>query len=238
MLNEYPHQQKDREYPETKFFEGFVVILPLGLVVNGFPNPLLYEIPAKSKLTTMKLYVKNMVCSRCKMMVKSTLENLGLQPVQIDLGEINLLEEDISHVKEELTEELQKLGFDLLDDKRSRTVEKVKNLITDLIQNKDDQIDVKLSEYLSNELHQDYSALSNLISEVEGITIEKYYINQKIEKVKELLVYDELTLSEIAFKLNYSSAAYLSSQFKKVTGLTPSHFKKLQTVRRKALDEI
>lgn len=186
----------------------------------------------------MKLYVKNMVCSRCKMMVKSIFENMGLHPVQVDLGEIELLEEDISHVKEDLIEQLHNVGFDLLDDKRSRTIEKVKNLITDLIQNKDDQIEGKLSEYLSRELHQDYSALSNLFSEVEGITIEKYYIHQKIEKVKELLVYDELSLSEIAFKLNYSSAAYLSSQFKKVTGLTPSHFKKLQTVRRKALDEI
>lgn len=158
--------------------------------------------------------------------------------MKVDLGEIELQESDISGVKQELREELQSLGFDLLDDKRSRTIEKIKNIITDLVQNKSNQIEMNLSDYLVQELHQDYSSLSNLFSEVEGRTIEKYYINQKIEKVKELLVYDELTLNEIAYQLNYSSAAYLSSQFKKVTGLTPSHFKNLSTVRRKPLDEL
>ncbi|SRR5690606_9198386 len=186
----------------------------------------------------MTIYVKDMVCNRCKMVVKSTLKNLGLHPVQVDLGEIELEENDISQVKEELRKELQSLGFDLLDDKKSRTIEKIKNLITDLVQNRSNKIDVKLSAYLTGELHQDYSALSNLFSDVEGITIEKYYILQKIEKVKELLVYDELTLSEIAFQLNYSSVAYLSNQFKKVTGLSPSHFKKLKANKRTPLDEL
>lgn len=186
----------------------------------------------------MTIYVKDMVCNRCKMVVKSTLKNLGLHPVQVDLGEIELEENDISQVKEELRKELQSLGFDLLDDKKSRTIEKIKNLITDLVQNKNNKINVKLSAYLTGELHQDYSALSNLFSDVEGITIEKYYILQKIEKVKELLVYDELTLSEIAFQLNYSSVAYLSNQFKKVTGLSPSHFKKLKVNKRTPLDEL
>jgi len=186
----------------------------------------------------MTIYVKDMVCNRCKMVVKSTLKNLGLHPVQVDLGEIELEENDITEVKEELRKELQSLGFDLLDDKKSRTIEKIKNLITDLVQNKSNKIDVKLSAYLTGELHQDYSALSNLFSDVEGITIEKYYILQKIEKVKELLVYDELTLSEIAFQLNYSSVAYLSNQFKKVTGLSPSHFKKLKANKRTPLDEL
>lgn len=186
----------------------------------------------------MTIYVKDMVCNRCKMVVKSTLKNLGLHPVQVDLGEIELEENDISQVKEELRKELQSLGFDLLDDKKSRTIEKIKNLITDLVQNRSNKIDVKLSAYLTGELHQDYSALSNLFSDVEGITIEKYYILQKIEKVKELLVYDELTLSEIAFQLNYSSVAYLSNQFKKVTGLSPSHFKKLKANKRTSLDEL
>lgn len=186
----------------------------------------------------MTIYVKDMVCNRCKMVVKSTLKNLGLHPVQVDLGEIELEEKDITHVKEELRKELQSLGFDLLDDKKTRTIEKIKNLITDLVQNKNNKIDIKLSAYLTGELHQDYSALSNLFSDVEGITIEKYYILQKIEKVKELLVYDELTLSEIAFQLNYSSVAYLSNQFKKVTGLSPSHFKKLKSNKRTSLDEL
>ena len=179
-----------------------------------------------------------MVCNRCKMVVKSTIEKLGLHPVQVELGEIELRENDISAVKEKLIQGLQSFGFDLLDDKKTKSIEKVKNLITDLVQNKDNGIEVKLSEYISRELHQDYSGLSNLFSEVEGITIEKYYILQKIEKVKELLVYDELTLSEIAFQLNYSSVGYLSNQFKKVTGLTPSHFKKLQMVKRIPLEEL
>lgn len=179
-----------------------------------------------------------MVCNRCKMVVKSTLENLGLHPVRVELGEIELRENDISPVKQQLRHDLQVLGFDLLDDKKAKTIEKVKNLITDLIQNKNNVLNITLSEYLSRELHQDYSSLSNLYSEVEGMTIEKYYILQKIEKVKELLVYDELSLSEIASRLNYSSTAYLSNQFKKVTGLTPSHFKKLRPVKRTPLDDL
>ena len=179
-----------------------------------------------------------MVCNRCKIVVKSIFEKLGLHPTQIELGEIELQENDFSLVKEKLIAELQSFGFDLLNDKKTQTIEKVKLLIIDLVQNKDSNIGVTLSEYLSHELHQEYSSLSNLFSEVEGITIEKYYILQKIEKVKELLVYDELTLSEIAFKLNYSSVAYLSNQFKKVTGLTPSHFKKLKERKRKSLDNL
>lgn len=186
----------------------------------------------------MKLYIKNMVCSRCKMVVKSTFEKLRLHPLQVELGEVEIMENDISAVKEQLIQELQSLDFDLLDDKKTKSIERVKNLITDLVQNKSNSIDVKLSEYLSRELHQDYSSLSNLFSEVEGMTIEKYYILQRIEKVKELIVYDELSLSEIAFQLNYSSVAYLSNQFKKVTRLTPSHFKNLRTVKRKSLEDL
>ena len=172
------------------------------------------------------------------MVVKTIFEKLGLHPVQIELGEIELQERDISKLKEKLKKELLSFGFDLLDDKKTKTIEKIKNRIIDLVQNKNNNLQITLSDYLTSELHQDYSALSNLFSEVEGITIEKYYILQKIEKVKELLVYDELTLSEIAFLLNYSSVAYLSNQFKKVTGLTPSHFKKLRTVKRRPLEEL
>lgn len=186
----------------------------------------------------MTIYIKNMVCNRCKMVVKTTLEKLGLHPVHVELGEIELQENDISLLKKNLKQELQSFGFDLLDDKKSKTIEKIKNRLVDLAQNKDNDLQIKLSDYLTQELHQDYSALSNLFSEVEGITIEKYYILQKIEKVKELLVYDELTLSEIALQFNYSSVAYLSNQFKKVTGLTPSHFKKMRTIKRKPLDEV
>jgi AraC-like DNA-binding protein len=172
------------------------------------------------------------------MVVKSTLEKFGLVPVQVELGEVVLEENDISPIKEQLKQELQSFGFDLLDDKRTKTIEKIKNLIVDLVQNKNSNLQITLSDYLTKELHRDYSALSNLFSQVEGITIEKYYIFQKIEKVKELLVYNELTLSEIAFQLNYSSVAHLSNQFKKVTGLTPSHFKKMRTIKRRPLDEL
>lgn len=186
----------------------------------------------------MKIYIKNMVCNRCKQAVRSTLEEVGLHPVQVELGEVKLQEEDISSVKDTLVKKLQNQGFDLLDDKRTQTIEKVKNLITDLVQNKSNNIEMNLSDYLAKELHIDYSYLSNLFSEVEGITIEKYYILQKIEKVKELLFYDELTLSEIAFKLNYSSTAHLSNQFKSVTGSTPTQFKNLREVHRQSLDDL
>lgn len=179
-----------------------------------------------------------MVCSRCKMVVKEILNELGLHPVRMELGEIELEEEDLSQVHQQLKTALQAVGFDLLDDKKTKSIEKVKNAITNLVQNQNNRLDRNLSDFLVEELHQDYSALSNLFSEVEGITIEKYYILQKIEKVKELLVYDELTLSEIAFQLNYSSVAYLSNQFKKVTGLTPSHFKKIGAIKRRPLEDL
>jgi len=172
------------------------------------------------------------------MVVKSIFEKLGLHPLQVELGEVELHENDISSLKDLLIQELQSVGFELLDDKRKQTIEKVKNLITDLVQNQNNNLDITLSEYLTKKIFQDYNSLSNLFSEVVGITIEKYYILQKIERVKELLVYNELTLSEISFQLNYSSVAYLSNQFKKVTGLTPSHFKKFRTVERKPLEEL
>ncbi|MFN2262585.1 MAG: helix-turn-helix domain-containing protein [Psychroflexus sp.] len=186
----------------------------------------------------MTIYIKNMVCNRCKMVVKSILEKLELHTLHVELGEVELQEDDILSIKDQLKQELQSVGFNLLDDKKTKTIEKIKNRIIDLVQNKNSQLQMTLSDYLTNELHQNYSSLSNLFSEVEGVTIEKYYILQKIEKVKELLVYDEFTLSEIAFHLNYSSVAYLSNQFKKVTGLSPSHFKKLKTIKRKPLEEL
>lgn len=179
-----------------------------------------------------------MVCNRCKLAVKSILETIGLTPLRIELGEVEIQENNISKIKTQLERALLEVGFELLDDKRRQKIEKIKNLITDVIQNKNNNLNLTLSDYLSQELNQDYSALSKLFSEVEGMTVEKYYILQKIEKVKELLVYDELTLNEIAHKLNYSSVAYLSNQFKKITGLTPTHFKKLRPIHRKPLDEL
>ncbi|MBS1730474.1 MAG: helix-turn-helix transcriptional regulator [Bacteroidetes bacterium] len=186
----------------------------------------------------MKLYIKNMVCSRCKMVVKSVLEKSGLHPISIELGEVEIQESNIDHIKAGLLQNLQSLGFDLMDDKKSKTIEKIKSLIIDLVQNKNNKISVNLSDYLSQHLLQDYSTLSNLFSEVEGITIEKYFIHQKIEKVKELLMYDEMTLNEIAFLLNYSSVAHLSNQFKKVTGFSPSYFRQLKDKKRRQIEDL
>ncbi len=184
------------------------------------------------------LFVKNMVCSRCIMVVETTLKNLGLPVKEVVLGEVVLEEKLSPEEKNEVIDTLSPLGFELIDEKRTRIIEKIKNLIVELVQNSDGEIKQNLSQLLSDKLHHDYSYLSNLFSEVEGTTIEKYYIAQKIEKVKELLVYDELTLSEISLRLGYSSVAYLSNQFKKVTGLTPSHFKKIGQRKRRPLDEL
>jgi len=179
-----------------------------------------------------------MVCNRCKMMVKSELEKAGFHPLKVELGEVELKEELNDLQKQQLDSTLQQLGFELIDDRKSRLIEKVKNLIVDLVHYKNNELKTNLSEYLSSHLHHDYTYITNLFTQVEGTTIEQFFIAQKIEKVKELLVYDELTLSEISYRLNYSSVAYLSSQFKKVTGLTPSHFKQLKDKKRKALDHL
>jgi AraC-like DNA-binding protein len=179
-----------------------------------------------------------MVCSRCKMVVKTELENLGLHPVSVELGEIVIIESDIKHVIKDLRLNLELLGFSIIDDKKSKTIDKIKNLIIDLVQNKNNQIKTNLSNYLTEHLLQDYVSLSKLFSEVEGITIEKYFINQKIEKVKELLMYNEMTLNEIAFLLNYSSVGHLSNQFKKVTGFSPTYFKQLKEKKRKQIEDL
>lgn len=184
------------------------------------------------------LFIKNMVCNRCIMVVQNELDKLDLDVKNIKLGEVTLNKELSSEGRKQLEDSLTPLGFEVIDDRKSRIIEKIKNVIIELIHHQDNETKNNLSEVLSNELNHDYNYLSNLFSEVEGTTIEKYFISQKIEKVKELLVYDELTLSEIAFRLNYSSVAYLSNQFKKVTGLTPSHFKKIKENKRKPLDEV
>ncbi len=186
----------------------------------------------------MKLFIKNMVCSRCKMVVKSELENFGLHLITIQLGEVEIAETLDKNKKGQLNKLLKSFGFELMDDKKSRTIEKIKNLIIKLVQEQNNELDINLSTYLSNSIHQDYSQLSHLFTQVEGTTIEQYFILQKIEKVKELLVYDELTLTQIADKLHYSNVAYLSNQFKKTTGLTPSHFKLLKVKKRTPIEEI
>lgn len=180
-----------------------------------------------------------MVCQRCKMVVAELLEKTGLHPVRVDLGEIELQETVIEpSIKEKLQQQLQQLGFELLNDENSKTISKLKTLIINLVHTQNNEINVPLSEFLTQQMHCDYSALSNLFSQLEGITIERFYILQKIEKVKELVLYNELTLSQIASQLNYSSASYLSNQFKKETGLTPSQFKSLNRPTRHGLDEV
>ncbi|MBN8642842.1 MAG: helix-turn-helix transcriptional regulator [Flavobacteriales bacterium] len=186
----------------------------------------------------MKLHIKNMVCSRCKIVVKSVFENMGINPVSVDLCEVEL-KNDIQEIqKNELLKNLRAVGFDLINDRKSKTIDKIKTVIIDLVQNKGNDLKINLSNYLSQELHQDYNTLSNLFSEVENTTIEKYFINQKIEKVKELIMYDELSLSEIAYSLNYSTVSHLSNQFKKVTGFSPTHFKNIKTSKRKQIEDL
>ncbi|MBS1737102.1 MAG: helix-turn-helix transcriptional regulator [Bacteroidetes bacterium] len=184
------------------------------------------------------IFIKNMVCDRCIMVVQNELNKLGLIAETVRLGEVTFRNIITAEEKNELAKVLTPLGFQLIDDKRNRIIEKIKNIIIDLVHHQNTDSKTNLSDILSSQLHHDYNYLSNLFSEVEGTTIEKYFIAQKIEKVKELLVYDELSLSEIAFQLNYSSVSYLSNQFKKVTGLTPSHFKQIREDKRKPLDKI
>ncbi|UFH36681.1 helix-turn-helix domain-containing protein [Flavobacterium acetivorans] len=186
----------------------------------------------------MKLYIKNMVCNRCVMVVKSELKKFGLHPVSVELGEVEISEDLEKEKEHELNEQLLVLGFEIIDDKKKRIVEKVKNLIVELVHLKDNRFKTNLSDYLVAAIGNDYSYISNLFSLQEVTTIEQYYILQKIERVKELLVYDELSLNEIAFELNYSSASHLSKQFKKVTGLTPTYFKTLKEQKRQPLENL
>lgn len=186
----------------------------------------------------MKLYVKNMVCIRCKMVVKSELEKIGLHYRFVELGEADVVEELTVDQISALKTALIKDGLELMDDKKSILVEKIKTIIIELVHYTDEQIKINLSDFLSEKLKYNYTYLANLFSEVKGTTIENFYLAHKIEKVKELLVYDELNLTEIAFKMHYSSVAHLSNQFKKMTGLTPSHFKNLKTKRRNTLGNV
>lgn len=179
-----------------------------------------------------------MVCSRCKMVVKSEFEKLGLQTISVELGEVELQNEMTESQKEVLLQNLHSLGFDLIDEKKSKTIEKIKTLIIDLVHHKNNELKTNLSDYLAENLNQDYNTLSNLFSEVESTTIEKYFISQKIEKVKELLIYNELSLSEIADLLNYSNVAHLSNQFKKITGFTPTYFKQLKDKKRIQIENL
>ena len=176
-----------------------------------------------------------MVCIRCKMVVKYELDKLGLHHTRIELGEVEIKEDLSEEQLNDLNVALKSCGLELIDDKKSILVEKIKATVIELVHYTDDMIKINLTDYISQKLNHNYTYLSNLFSEVKGTSIEKYYLELKIERVKELLVYDELNISEIAWKLHYSSVAHLSSQFKKMTGLTPSHFKNLKHIRRNPL---
>jgi AraC-like DNA-binding protein len=186
------------------------------------------------------LLVKNMVCHRCVLAVEDILRQAGINFNKVLFGEIHLANEITSEQKEILREKLSGVGFELIDNQLGGLVEKIKALVIKKARNEAEESNntIKLSEYLSRKLHHEYTYLSSLFSSVEGRTIEAFFIEQRIEKAKELLIYGQLTLSQIAFDLDYSSVAHLSNQFKKITGLTPSYFKQIGAQKRKALDKI
>ena len=186
----------------------------------------------------MKIYIKYMVSNRCKMMVKEILKKMDLHFIVVELGEVEVME-NLSH--EQLLEvkaSLSKSGLELIDDKKAMLIEKIKNVVIELIHYTDALIKINFSDYLSEKLNYDYTYLSNLFSEVQGTTIEQFVISHKVERIKELIIYGDLNITEIANQMNYSSVSHLSSQFKKVTGLTPSHFKQTKDKRRSPIEDI
>jgi len=186
------------------------------------------------------LFVKNMVCRRCILAVEDVLKHSGISSEKVIIGEIHLSDNLTARQNDLLRANLVKIGLELIDNRVSGMIEKIKNLVLKKARNEVDEKDkkIKLSSFLSKHLHHEYTYLSSTFSAIEGRTIENYFIEQRIEKVKELLVYKEMILSEIAFEMEYSSVAHLSNQFKKITGLTPSHFKQVGSTKRKLLDQV
>lgn len=186
----------------------------------------------------MKIYVKNMACESCKIVVKEALEEIGIAPVKVDLGEIETKEEVSDEEKKKLNSLINKAGLELLEKKQGVLIEKIRKVIVEYVYNSDEMPEMKLSTLLSKELNLNYAYLSNAFSEIEATTIEQFVIALKVERIKELIIFGEDTFSQIADKLNYSSAAHLTRQFKKATGLTPSHFKVLKEKRRITIQKI
>ncbi len=178
----------------------------------------------------MKLFIKYMVSNLCKVAVKAELKKLGLHFIVVDLGEIELMEEITADQRGQLKAALLKSGFDLMDDKRALLIERIMNVINEMVNRNSELIKLNFSDFLSEKLNNDYTYLSNIFSEVKGITIQQFIIIQKVERIKELLMYEKMNLTEISYLLNYSSVAHLSNQFKKITGLTPSHFKSIKNI--------
>jgi AraC-like DNA-binding protein len=180
-----------------------------------------------------------MVSNRCKMAVKEALQNLGLHFIVVELGEVEVMETISAEQREELKATLLPSGLELMDDRRSVLIERIKNVIVQMVHHSDEEeINVNFSHYLAGKLNHDYTYLANLFSEVQGTTIEQFIIAHKIERIKELIIYGELNITEIAWKMKYSSVAHLSNQFKKMTGLSPSHFKQLKDKRRNPIEEV
>ena len=186
----------------------------------------------------LKLYIKYMVSLRCKLLVKEELLKLGIHYVILDLGMVDILEDITAEQHDILKANLFKSGLELLDDKKAILIERIKNVIVEMIHYSDEIPLVNYSDYISEKLDYDYTYLSNIFSEVKGITIQQFIIINKIERVKELLLYDELNLTEISYKLHYSSVAHLSNQFKKITGLSPSYYKTLKQKRKTNLENM
>jgi AraC-like DNA-binding protein len=179
-----------------------------------------------------------MVSARCKLAVKEVLKNMNLHFIVVDLGEVDIMEDISLAQREEMKAALLVSGLELMDDKKAMLIEKIKNVIIQMVHHSDEMIKINFSNFLSEKLNHDYTYLANLFSEVQGTTIEQYIISNKVERIKELIIYGELNITEIAWKMNYSSVAHLSNQFKKVTGLSPSHFKRLKDKRRSPIEEI
>jgi AraC-like DNA-binding protein len=186
----------------------------------------------------LKLYIKYMVSTRCKMAVKEELKKLSLHFVLVDLGVVDIMEEITPEQRAQLASALKSTGLELMDDKKAVLIERIRNIIIEMVHYSKEMPKTNFSDYLSEKLDYDYTYLANLFSEVQGTTIEKFIIAHKIERVKELIIYDELNLTEIAWLMHYSSVAHLSNQFKKITGLTPSHFKQLKNKRRTAIEDV
>ena len=191
-----------------------------------------------NKKHPLKLFIKYMVSNRCKMAVKEALKSLGLHFVLVDLGEIDIMENISAEQKQKLQELLNVSGLELMDDKKAVLIEKIKNVIIDIVHYSSELPSINFSDYISEKLNLDYTYLSNIFSEVQGTTIQQFLIVHKIERVKELLMYNEMNLTEISYQMQYSSVAHLSNQFKKITGLSASEFQKLKHKTRKPIEEI
>jgi len=186
----------------------------------------------------LKLFIKYMVSNRCKMVVKEVLKKLELHFIVVDLGEVEIMENISAEERKQLKFALLNSGLELMDDNRAVLIEKIKTTIIEMVHHSDEILKINFSDFLSEKLNHDYTYLANLFSEVQGTTIGQFVLSHKIERIKELIIYDELNITEIALKMNYSSVAHLSNQFKKITGLSPSHFKNLKNKRRSPIEEI